>query len=450
MVPILAHGLPSPPGVPVPGYLFAWASAIVLVASFSALGSLWKSPRLEGAQGRRAVCLPAWVEPVCGALGIATFALLVYAGLEGSTVPARNLAPTFVYVAFWVGLTPVTLLLGDVFALFNPWRAAGRAAGWAVRRWTSELILPPRPYPSRLGYWPAVAGLLGFAWLELVDPSRSAPATVAEASLVYAGAQLVGMALFGTEAWTRRGDAFAVYFGLFARLAPVRWHGRRVVVGRPLAAATELAGGAGLLALVCVTIGTTSFDGLSGTVQWSALAPALQRALAGFGASPQQAGELAALTGLAAMTLLVAAVYRMGVAGMRSIDRGLSRDELSARFLHTLIPIAAAYVVAHYFTFLVFQGQALYPLASDPLGRGANLLGTAHVAIDYALVSKAAVWYVQVAALLCGHVGGLVLAHDRALTLYSGRRAARSQYWMLTVMVGFTSLGLFLLASIKR
>ena len=52
---------------------------------------------------------------------------------------------------------------------------------------------------------------------------------------------------------------------------------------------------------------------------------------------------------------------------------------------------------------------------------------------------------------MCGHVAGLVLAHDRAISTYSDPRvAARSQYWMLVVMVGFTSLGLWLLSAVNR
>ena len=200
LAPILAHGLPSPPGIPVPGYLFAWAAAIVLVASFSALGALWREPRLEDDETQRLLRLAVWVQPACGLLGVATFALLVYAGLEGTPVPGRNLAPTFVYVVFWVGLVPVTVLLGDVFSLFNPWRAVGRAVGWLTRRVSDEWIAPPLAYPARLGYWPAVAGLAAFAWLELVYPGRSAPDTVAAAAWVYAAAQLVGMALFGVDA----------------------------------------------------------------------------------------------------------------------------------------------------------------------------------------------------------------------------------------------------------
>ena len=113
------------------------------------------------------------------------------------------------------------------------------------------------------------------------------------------------------------------------------------------------------------------------------------------------------------------------------------------------MPIGFAYVLAHYFSLLIWQGQAIGYLASDPLGNGANLFGTSSYQIDYGIISFAAIWYVQVAALVAGHVGGLTLAHDRALSIYrSAQEAVRSQYWMLTVMVAFTSFGLWLLSAV--
>jgi hypothetical protein len=448
---IIAHGIPSPPGVPVPGYLFAWAASIVLVASFIGLGALWHEPRLENDQPRGAVRFPLWFEPLFGAVGIALFGFLVYAGLSGTPVPTRNLAPTFIYVIFWVGLVPLTILCGNVFSLVNPWRAVGRAAGRVTSRLPSGFVGPPLEYPARLGVWPSVLALGGFAWLELVDPARSAPDTVALAALVYASLQIFGMALFGVETWTRRGDAFAVYFGLLGRLSPLEWRGREVLVRKWLSQLTELTVLPGLVALLCVMLGSTSFDGLSSTVQWSELQPDLRRMFEHLGFSAAGAGEAAGTLGLAVMIGIVYGVYRLGVSGMRTIDPSKSRELLTKRFIHTLVPIAAAYVLAHYFTFLVFQGQAMESLVSDPLGHGRDFFGTAGATIDYGLISKSAVWYFQVGALICGHVAGLVLAHDRALTTYSRARAAtRSQYWMLTVMVGFTSLGLWLLASIRR
>lgn len=164
---------------------------------------------------------------------------------------------------------------------------------------------------------------------------------------------------------------------------------------------------------------------------------------------PTSALELANTIGLLLCITLIAAVYRLGVVGVRGVSDGYSTSRLSRRFAHTLIPIGFAYLLAHYFSLLIWQGQAMGYLISDPLGNGANLLGTSNWQINYTIISYAAIWYIQVAALLLGHLGGLALAHDRALATYRDtREAARSQYWMLVVMVAFTSFGLWLLSAV--
>jgi hypothetical protein len=88
--------------------------------------------------------------------------------------------------------------------------------------------------------------------------------------------------------------------------------------------------------------------------------------------------------------------------------------------------------------------------ARTPLGAGADIFGTAGARIEYGLASEATIWYVQVAALVAGHVGGLGVAHDRALVVYGDpETAAVSQRWMLVVMVTFTCLGLWLLSAVN-
>ncbi len=86
---------------------------------------------------------------------------------------------------------------------------------------------------------------------------------------------------------------------------------------------------------------------------------------------------------------------------------------------------------------------------SDPFGLGWDLFGTAGRSIDYGLIaeSTAWVWYVQVAAIVLGHVGGVILAHDRALGDFEADRAVASQYAMLGLMVVLTGVGLVILAA---
>jgi hypothetical protein len=343
-----------------------------------------------------------------------------------------------VYVLLWVGVPVVSLALGDVFRLLSPWRAAGRATGALVRRLLGPEGSEPLTYPERLGRWPAAAGLLAFAVVELAWSRGDEPQVIAILALAYFAVQCIGMGLYGVEAWTRNGDALGVYFGLFGRLAPLGRRGDgRLVLRAPLSAAPALERPAGTVALLCVAIGSTTFDGAIEGPLLGSVVPDVQEAVAGLGLSKGAALEWTFALALLGCIALVAGLYRLGTLGPGG----------PRAFAHSLIPIAAAYVVAHYFSLLAYQGQAGRWLLSDPLGDGSDLFGTAGGAIDYGVVSATAIWYVQVAALVAGHVAALVLAHDRALAVAGSPRAAvRSQVAMLVVMVGFTSLGLWLLS----
>jgi hypothetical protein len=447
-----AHGIAGGTSLPLPGWLFAWAATVVLVISFVALAVLWPTPRLASAHPRPLLRLPRWLDVLAGAAGVGVFAVVVYSGLAGEQSSTSNITPTWVFVAFWVGVPLLSVVFGDVFRAVNPWRAAARAVA-ALARTVAPRATSTEPlrYPRRLGCWPATAGLLAFAWLELVYVNRDQPSTLAVLALCYAAVQLVGMTLYGIETWTRRADAFSVYFSLIARLAPLTVRDR-VLYGRlPLSGLPSLELVPGTVALLCVLLGTTTFDGLSAGALWTEAAPKLQDAFAHAGLGIEQAQEAALTIGLLGSVALIAGLYWVGVRGMRSVAPDEHRTaDLAASFAHTLAPVALGYVIAHYFSLLIFGGQSLGYLVSDPLGHGANILGTAHWTVNYALLSATSIWVVQVAVLVTGHIGGLVLAHERALTMFSRpREAVRSQYWALFVMVTFTSLGLWLLSEVN-
>jgi hypothetical protein len=437
--PAAAHGLVQRANLPIPEWLFGWAAAVVLVVSFVALATLWPRPRLEeprwrplpGGLGR--VLGARGVELAAGLAGVALLVVTLVVALAGSSSSDANLAPTFVFITFWVGLAFVSVVLGDVFRSFSPWRALGRALEAGIPG------LGRRPYPERLGRWPAALVLLAFGWVELVSGWSEEPRTLGIAIAVYTVLTLVAQAIFGTETWTRRGEGFAVYFDLLARISKVETRDRVVGLRPLLGGLPQLDRAPGTVAVVVVMIATVTFDGLSSGALWRDVG-----------------GEIDALTGsegltdtlgIAACLALIGGFYALGIRGAQSVGGELGSERLRQVFVHTLVPIAMVYVAAHYLTFLLFEGQALGYLASDPLGRGWDLFGTASGAIDYGVITQNQTWYLQVAFVVAGHVAGLVLAHDRALATYGQPRvAARSQYWMLGIMVGFTTLALWLLA----
>jgi hypothetical protein len=441
---VFAHGIVGRADLPIPEALFGAAAALVLVVSFAALATLWSTPRLQEWPERRLCRLPLAVDVGVGALGVLVLVVTAYAGLAGTENERDNLAPTVVYVLFWVGVPFASLLLGDVWRLLSPWRAIGRAAGWAARRAGGGDLPPPLQYPARLGRWPAAAGVVAFGICELCWGTARDPAPLAVLMLVYVVIMLVGMSLYGVEVWTRNADAFGVYFGMFAALAPLERRDGVLLARPPVLGAGRLDPGPGAAAVLLAGIGTTAFDGASQGPLFNDLLPHLQDLFGGLGFDPPTALELGFVLGLCAVIALVALIWTAAVAGMPRVRGARPGPQL----VHALIPILAAYVVAHYFSLIAYNGQDLARLASDPLGDGSDLFGTAGSAIDYGVVSATAIWYVQVGALVLGHVAALVLAHDRALVLYGGHRdATRSQLVMLGLMVCFTCLGLWLLSA---
>jgi hypothetical protein len=442
VITVFAHGLVQRSSLPIPEWLFAWAAAAVLCVSFVALAALWPKPRLEHPgwrplPGGRALGGRA-VEVVGGVIGVLILAFVLLTGYAGPPTPLDNFAPTFIFIIFWVGLVFASVLLGDLFRLFNPWRAIGRAVFRGRER---------RAYPERLGRWPAVAGLFGFTWIELASGWGEHPATLATAVAGYSVLTLAAMAVYGAEPWARHGETFSVYFNLFSRMSVFETRDRVVGVRPFLGGLPRLDPIAGTVALVIVMIGTVTFDGLSQGQLWRDVSVQLNDGLATLGIGIESTPKLVATIGLVSGIALVGAFYTLGIEGARSVGGGHDAEELRHRFIHTLVPIAMVYVAAHYLTFLLFEGQSILYLASDPLGDGWNLFGTASSAIDYGLLSQNDAWYLEVGFVVLGHIAALVLAHDRALVLYpDAKLAVRSQYWMLAIMVGFTSLALWLLA----
>jgi hypothetical protein len=448
---IVGHGIGSVQDLPVPTWLFYWGAGVVLVVSFVLLGALWRRPLLAAYETGKAIGR-GFSSFVLGPLRIAVqvvsvllFGVVWAAALFGDTDPFRNLAPTWVYVVFWLGVPPLSVVLGNVWRALSPWRAVADAFVWVRERAGGE-VRPLAEYPERIGRWPGVVVIFAFVALELAYADPSSPRALAFAIALYTYVALFGMAAFGRHTWERTGEGFAVLFGLLARLAPLHAVDGSIRLRWPL---TGLAGAErmpGTVAFVSVMLGSVIFDGYSRTTRWQDLMADLE---APYIVDRPGLGELlvtlASVGGLLAAVLLVALAYEAACALARSSVA--APQSLVPEFLRSLLPIAFVYVVAHYVTLFLVQGQFAVPLLSDPLGRGWDLLGTASVVPDLTVLSPNTTWYVQVGALVAGHVAGLAVAHDRAVTIFADRRdALRSQYAMLALMVLYTVGGLWVLS----
>ena len=440
-----AHAFPRPYDLPLPlSHYLLGAGGAVAVSFLAALGLI----RRPMAARERAVALPAGpTEALLLAvqvLSVALLGLLVAAGVFGNQGDwDRNILPVAVWVAWWVGMAFACALAGDLWAVVNPWAAVGR---WAFRR------PPPFRLPEAVGVWPGVMLFLVFAWIELVWPSNAVPARLACAILVYSVLTWGAMALFGTEDWLRRGEVFALVFGLFARFAPVAGH--RDETGRPWLVLRRygvgLAAGplpsVSMTALVIVVLATVSFDGFAETPAWGRLAGAgigllYQTGFVGaFGYVAAQ--SLVKTAGLLAAPLVFAALY-LAACSLAARLHGSSTGGVARWFVLSLVPIAIGYHLAHYFSYLIVQGQMILPLASDPFGSGRDIFGLRDRPLDIDAVDMRLIWIVAVGGIVLGHAAAALLAHGAALRA-SMRPAAQMPLALL--MVGYTVLSLWILS----
>jgi len=419
--------------------------------SFIALGALWQTPQLErrsagrelGTGVSRLVLGP--VRIALQVVSVFMFVVVLAAALVGTTDPFENLAPTWVYVVFWLGLPLLSLLFGNVWRALSPWRAIADAFVWVWERFGRE-ARPLAVYPERYGRYPGAIALFAFVALELCYSNPSNPRALAFAIALYSYVALFGMLAFGRESWTTRGEGFAILFAYFARIAPLASVEGRIRLRLPL---TGLAGAepvAGSVVFIAVALGSVGFDGYSRTTTWQNL---VARVESPYILNRPGTGELL-VTGLNLGGLLLAiALVLVAFLAACAIARSTvsAPRPLAPEFVLSLVPIALVYAVAHYFSLFVIQGQFVAPLLSDPFGRGWDIFGTAGVQPNLGVLGPNTIWYVQAASLVLGHVAGLAVAHDRAVAIFRDRGdALRSQYAMLALMVVYTVGGLWLLS----
>ena len=431
--PAWAHGLGGRSDLPVPIEYFLVGALVVLLLSFGALAVLWPEPRLQGGPRYRGRgWAPRRGVAVAGSvIGVVALVAVIVAGLGGDPDARSNIAPVTVWIIFWLVLPFLAAVAGNVWSVLNPWRTLGR-----VLRFDGD------PGPGMFGVFPAVAALVGFTWLELVYPHSADPRTLGVAAVGYTLYLLAWAQRVGTDRAMASADAFTVYHRVLSAIAPIgRDPEGRLRRRGWLRALTVLPAWPGLALFVVAMIGTVTYDGLSATPWWDDVS----FSLVGVAQTAVwfETAALLAVIGILWGFYLAACAWAARIAG----DDATSAASVAASFAHTLVPIALAYAFAHYFTLVAFEGQLVIAAISDPFGLGWDLFGTVDYRPNFTWIGPTAVWWVQLLAILGGHVAAVVLAHDRSLAVFPTDRAVRSQYAMLGLMVALTCLGLTILAA---
>jgi hypothetical protein len=457
---IEAHGIGGQADLPISLGLAVSGAVAALVISFTILVVAWRTPRYATglddietetgdteSDGETQQSRPSfWLI----ALRLAGMVAFVFTALTSVLGENQLTNPFFgiVYVWLWVGVVFASLLFGPVWRAISPMRTinAGlaRLAGGDPERGVLD-------YPAWLGHWPAAIGLYSFVWMELVNRTPTDLGTVRLWCAIYVAAMLIGGAVFGSRFY-ENADPFEVYSTLAGSLSIWgRGEGGGVVLRSPLAGAATIPSRPGLVAVVAVLFGSTAFDSFSESVYW--IRTIQESSISGI--TLNNLALLAFCLGvgliLASGTMLAGVLFRPTWRPWRWLafePLARPRMEMPRRLAHSIVPIVAGYIVAHYLTVFIDVGTQTLARASDPLGKGWDILWTAGVEPSYWFSYHPTVLAtVKVLAVVIGHVTAAVLAHDRAIALLPRRHQITGQLPLLAAMVAFTAGGLYLLFS---
>ncbi|HWH23739.1 MAG TPA: hypothetical protein VNW68_02475 [Candidatus Limnocylindria bacterium] len=415
--------------LPLAAYVLGAALAVAMSFAFVMLRSAPRSPAAEAAPDTSpARPVPGWLRVGLGALGLLAWAWIVGQTLFGGGGEG-DVASLFVWVYGWVGVALVSALIGPAWSFLDPFSTLHRGLEAATRRLgigNAADATGGRGLPERLGAWPAAVGFAIVVWLELVARIEGGR-TLGLLLIGYTFVTLAGMSLVGRDEWRQRGEVFSVWFGLLGRLAPYALDGppeegrlRRQPLGTGLRRPWPPA----LLALLTLGTGSIIFDGLSQTEIYFRL----------FGPT--------ALPGMPAM-LVDSIVLVVFMAVLLGLVFGAARV-LGTRALGAgLLPVAVGYLIAHYLTFLLVDGQRIVLALNDPLQRGDNLLPLDlgfHEPVLF--LPSALIWSIQLAAVVGGHVVGAWAGHA-ALVEERGRPSVAQQLPLAGLMILLTSVTLW-------
>ncbi len=370
-------------------------------------------------------------------------AAAVSAGLWGPHNPLTNPLTVLVFTLWFVVLLPLFAVFGDLWQWLNPWTGPYRLMSPLLAK------AAPLKLPAWLGAWPGVVLYLAFACFYLADIAPDDPERLAVIVAAYWLLNFAAVILFGEREWLTRGEFTAMLAANYATISPFRRDesgiavglpGHRIVSARPLSVSGAV--------FVTSILATGSFDGLNESFWW----------LAKIGINPLDFPGRSAvfwqnIGGLVASCFLLAVIFALCVwLGLRLAGGGVGFGEAFGRFAHAIMPIAAAYHVAHYLTVFLVNGQYALVAVNDPLETGANLLGLEHFHVTTGFFNTRdtvrAIFLTEAGAIVLGHMLAVLVSHAVALKLFpNARRALLSQIPLALLMIAYTLFGLWLLAT---
>ncbi len=432
--------------LPIPFWLYLYGASITMLLSFLIIGYFFKKKDEESPRSKYDLSGFKFVKYLDNfrvikslrLISFLIFVLTISTGLVGNDSFYLNFNMTFFWIVFVSGLTYVTFIFGDIFKVLNPWKIL---TNWLV----GENQKPWLKYPTWLGYYPALLFYFVFIWIELVGGVT--PFKLSVYLIVYTVINDVGVLAFGKEFWFRYCEFFSVFFNLISKMSVIQYESRRLFLRIPFTGLLDYkVSDLSLLTFIIFMLSSTAFDGFKETLFWSknywenindSFSPI-------FGESAYKIFETFGILFSLIMFILIYFVFIY-------ISKLISKSERSIVdfaliFATSLIPIAFAYNIAHYYTLIFTEGPNILRLISDPFGFGWNLFLTADYYTNI-IIPANFIWHSEVALILIGHIVAVYLSHKISINIFTGKRAILSQFPMLVLMILYTIVGLWILSA---
>ncbi len=423
--PVYAHALGQLYTLPIPLWLYLYGAGAALIVSFLLIGFFTKE------SNHSLLHFNLKIHPgiilFFKILSLGLFVLTIVSGLFGSQSSIDNFGTNFFWIIFLLGFTYLSAIFGNIWQVINPFKNILSLLGDSKPMFT---------YPKSLGYFPALIFYFLLIWLELLSGGIGVrPNILSQILLLYTTITFSGVITFGQD-WFKYGEFFSVFFGLIGKLSPF---------GKQTDILKDKPNHFSLLLFILFMLSSTAFDGFRATSTWfrfyyNHISP-FENLLG------ENSYQIAQTVLLLLSPLFFLSFYFLAIYLLKLVTKTKhSLMDLSLDFAFSLIPIALAYNVAHYYTLLVNSGQTFIALLSDPLNLGWNLFQTANYATNSSLLGASFIWHSEIIVIILGHILAVFIAHLVALKLFPRKQALISQIPMLLLMVGYTIMGLWILS----
>lgn len=440
-----AHAFGTLYNLPVPFWLYLYGGAATIIISFFIIGFFLQDTKPIMNRKPQDLTKTFYGKLICSfplryllkGVSLFLFFLTIVSGFIGTDIAIFNFNMNFFWIFFMLGLTYLTIFLGNIWPILNPWKTLLEIAEALFHRPFTERL----SYPTWLSYSPALLFYLILIWLELI--SQTSPFSLSLILSEYTLLTFLGVFFLGKQVWFQYADFFSVFFRLVGYISPFTYSKGRINLQLPFQELLkEKASHFSLLFFTIFMLSSTAYDGFRETKPAGEMFHGIQHVMNGLSFSQYEI-ILYFLTPLVFVLLYFTFIYLTKLVTHTSY----SVKELSLRFAFSLIPIAVVYNIAHYYTLILTEGQNMIRLISDPFGKKWDLFGTAHYPINLKIVDAGFTWHAQVGLIVFGHIVAVYVAHIISLyTFKNQKKAILSQIPMLILMVTYTIFGLWILS----